>query len=127
PSGAWQGRKVTLPDGRWVGFGDIRLQPDNSDVLLFSQSLRSANYARAFDGLHRIYSNGRWASALAALSPDEDFVESFQLFVLMNPGLRQTAITSGKYSDSIVRNGNVAPLVQTKLQCFARLYQPAKR
>jgi len=127
PSGAWQGRKVTLPDGRWVGFGDIRLQPDNSDVLLFSQSLRSANYARAFDGLHRIYSNGRWASALAAFSPDEDFVESFQRFFLLNAGLQQTAITSGKYSDSVVRNGNVAPLVQTKLQCFARLYQPAKR
>ncbi|MFL5268059.1 MAG: hypothetical protein ACJ8AH_15950 [Stellaceae bacterium] len=130
PSGAWQGTPVDIPKHRWIGFGDIRLQPKDSDVQLLAQFLQSGDYSRAFDRLHRIYSNGRWASALAAFSPDEDFVETFELFVLLNAGLRQAAITTyghRKYSDSIVRDVNVAPFLQTKLQCFARLAQPASR
>jgi hypothetical protein len=89
--------------------------------------LRSGDYSQAFEILHRIYSDGRWASALAAFSPDEDYVETFELFVLMNAGLRQIAITTygrRRYSDNIVREVAVAPPLQTKLQCFASAAQP---
>jgi hypothetical protein len=127
PSGSWQGTPVDIPPNRWLDFGEIRLQPKTSDVLQLARFLRSADYSQAFEVLHRIYSNGRWASALAAFSPDEDFVETFELFVLMNAGLRQAAITTygrGRHSDNVIRDVTVAPVLQAKLQCFASAAQP---
>jgi len=127
PSGSWQGTPVNLPPHHWLGFGQIRLQPKNSDVLQLARFLRSADYSEAFEVLHRIYSDGRWASALAAFSPDEDFVETFELFVLMNAGLRQAAITTygrGRHSDNVVRDVTISPPLRTKLQCFASAAQP---
>jgi hypothetical protein len=127
PSGSWQGIPVTLPPHHWVYFGEIRLQPPDSDVLRLRRFLQSADYSQAFEVLHRIYSNGQWASALAAYSPDEDYVETYELFVLMNSGLRHSAITTygrGRHSDNVVRDATVSPTLQTKLQCFARAAQP---
>jgi hypothetical protein len=127
PSGSWQGIPVDIPPGRFVHFGDIRLQPKNSDVSQLALFLRSGDHNQAFEVLHRIYSNGRWASALAAFSPDEDFVETFELFVVMNAGLRQAAITTygrARHSDNVVRDVTVAPVLQAKLQCFASAAQP---
>jgi hypothetical protein len=127
PSGAWQGTPVDLPKGHWLEFGKIRLQPPDSDVLRLEHFLRSADYSQAFEVLHRIYSNGRWASVLAAFSADEDYVETFELFVLMNAGLRQSAVTAygrARHSDNIVREATVTPPLQAKLQCFANAFKP---
>jgi hypothetical protein len=127
PSGSWQGIPVDLPSHHWLGFGEIRLQPENSDVLQLARFLRTENYSQGFEVLHRIYSKGQWASALAAFSPDEDFVETFELFVLMNAGLRKAAITTYgrvRHSDNVVRDVTVAPVLQAKLQCFASAAQP---
>ena len=127
PSGSWQGTPVDIPPDRWVHFGEIRLQPRNSDVSRLEYLLSSGDYSQAFEVLHRIYSDGRWASALAAFSPDEDFVETFELSVLMNAGMRQAAITTygrARHSDDVVRDVTVSPPLQTKLQCFASAAQP---
>jgi hypothetical protein len=129
PSGAWLGNSVDLPPYHWIGFGQIRLQPKDSDVLQLQRFLHSGRYREAFDRLHRIYSNGRWATALAAFSPDEDFVETFELFVLINAGLRQASVTTYgrvRHLDNIVRDVNVTPFLQTKLQCFESLSQPRR-
>jgi hypothetical protein len=127
PSGSWQGVPVDLPPKRWVHFGEILGQPRDSDVSQLARFLQSGDYSQAFERLHLIYANGRWASALAAFSPDEDFVETFQLFVLMNAGLRQATVTSygrGRHSDNII-SGQTVPLpLQSKLQCFASPAQP---
>jgi hypothetical protein len=115
-----------LPPHHWLGFGEIRLQPPDSDVLRLQHFLRSADYGQAFEVLHRIYTNRRWASALAAYSPDEDYVETFELLVLMKAGLRQSAVTTygrARHSDNIVRETTVAPPLQAKLQCFASAVQ----
>ena len=87
-----QGRK-----GRWVEFGDIsnnnHLQDDVNMVRFFGALQAGNDFVTVGDLLHEIYSgklpdgtvvnNGRWASGLAAYSTDEDFVETFQLLVLM--------------------------------------------
>jgi hypothetical protein len=127
PSGSWQGTPVDIPKDRFVHFGEIRLQPKNSDVLQLERFLSSGDYSRAFEVLHRIYSDGRWASALAAFSPDEDFVETFELFVVMSAGLQQATITTygrGRHSDNVVRDASVVRPLRTKLQCFASATQP---
>jgi hypothetical protein len=83
-----------LPDQRWISFGRPRNyhKADDVDLTKLGFHLARGTYADAGDLLHGIYSgqppdgtnvqDGRWASALAAFSTDEDFVETFQLFVL---------------------------------------------
>jgi len=127
PGGAWQGTPVGIPVDRWVHFGDITNQPPGSDVEQLRSFLRAGKYSDAFEHLHLIYANGRWASALAAFSPMEDYVETYELFVLTSAGLRQSAVTTfGRttHLDSMVRDLKVPPFLQTKLQCFASAGQP---
>lgn len=97
PTGVGQGSWLlppSLPDYRWVSFGQPRNyhKADDVDMTKLESDLNHQKYDDAGDLLHAIYSgqqpngtnvqNGRWASALAAFSTDEDFVETFQLFVL---------------------------------------------
>jgi len=83
PLGSWP-FPVDLPPGRWLSFGEILNQAPPSDVLQLPGLLSPRHLSEAAARLHNIYSNGRWASALAAFSPHEEFVETFELFVLRN-------------------------------------------
>jgi hypothetical protein len=149
----------TVPTGRWVSFGDPRNyhKPDDMDMtkLVADLNKKTKNYPEAGDLLHAIYSgqqldgtntqNGRWASALAAFSTDEDFVETFQLFVLMHAqtqpqvpssgplqNLRVTIYGSKKnvggrivpYSDDVLANFGNKPELMRKSNCFGYLAMP---
>jgi hypothetical protein len=93
PQGSWL-LPPTLPDYRWISFGTPRNyhKADDADMTQLGFYLDHQMFPAAGDLLHGIYSgelpngtnvqNGRWASALAAFSTDEDFVETFQLLVL---------------------------------------------
>ena len=88
----------TVSDTRWVSFGLPRNyhKVDDVDMTKLGFALNNGSthgtFPEAGDLLYGIFSgqlpggknvqNGRWASALAAFSTDEDFVETFQLFVL---------------------------------------------
>jgi hypothetical protein len=115
---------VDVPPGRWVPFGYIA-RPSVPYVAQLPGLLGSGSYGSARENLHRIYSSGRWASTLAAFSPDEDFVETFELFVLVNanPGLRTLNITVGDHSDDLLRNLNPNSEVGRKFRCFGALPQ----
>jgi hypothetical protein len=125
PGGSWEGALVDIPPGRFVEFGYIR-QPPQVDVGLLPHLLNSGQYANAGDVLHQIYSRGKWVSLLAAYSPDEDFVESFELSVLRSAGLQTLTINitgNTMHSENIVMNGNVGATLAAKLQCFNSLSQ----
>jgi hypothetical protein len=117
-----------VPPNRWVPFGYIA-QPGAPYVAQLASLLGSRFYANAAENLHQIYSSGRWASALAAYSPDEDFVETFELYVLVNatPGLQALTINVGNHSDNILQNVNLNSELGRKLRCFGALPQlPAR-
>jgi hypothetical protein len=82
PSGNWEGSPVSFPNtGRFVFFGD---------TLPYSGS-----HVPGLPGvLHNINSSAHWASALAAFSPVEDFIETFELSVLLGAGLVNLQINS---------------------------------
>jgi hypothetical protein len=109
-SGNWGGGMVNVPSKngrRWLDFGDI--------------SPNAGPDVRGLPGtLHNLYHSGDWADVLAAFSPDEDFVETFELFVLWKAGLTTLEVTSnnGRYSDFIIDNGTVAPALANKIGCF---------
>jgi len=88
PGGNWGKIQVGVPNSgghRFVFFGDTLSYPGS-----YVPGLPNT--------LHSIYSGGNWASALAAFSPDEDFVETFELRVLLKAGLTGLQIST----DSIV-------------------------
>lgn len=103
PGGNWGTSPVNVPNSgghRFVFFGDT--------------STYSGSHVPGLPGtLHSIYSSGNWASALAAFSPDEDFVETFELRVLLKAGLTGLQINT----DFIVPVPNGSWLAW-KIGCF---------
>ena len=153
PQGSWLA-PPTVSTTRWVSFGDPRNYHKTDDMdltkLIADLNKRARNYPEAGDLLHAIYSgqqldgtnaqNGRWASALAAFSTDEDFVETFQLFVLMHAltqaqvsgplqNLRVIIYGSQKnvagqivpYADDVPANFNNKQELMRKSGCFSYL------
>ncbi|MGE5268143.1 MAG: hypothetical protein ACM3JG_00580 [Thiohalocapsa sp.] len=87
--------------------------------------------SRFFSGklpLHAGRPRGRWASLLAAFTPDHDFVESFALFVLLNntnsrAPLKSVAISiPGHPNEDIVATCDERPVLMSKLGCFQRAF-----
>jgi hypothetical protein len=146
-TGSWQNGPA-IPYQRWVSFGDTsnnyHLTDDVNLSNLFHGLFNGNEYYTAVgDILHGIYSgqwngqnadNGRWASALASFSTDEDFVETFQLNVLMNasPPLTNLPLTiyrSGKKPviDDIPANLANKPVLKAKVGCVGPLPSLAQR
>jgi hypothetical protein len=102
PSEKWGGSPAPLPVGGYVFFGDT--------------SPYSGSQVPGLPGtMHNIHSSGHWASVLAAFSPTEDFVETFELSVLIKAttGLTRLQINS----DSIVP-ASKGSWLDWKLACF---------
>jgi hypothetical protein len=85
---SWQNPDTPPP---FRGFGDPEVKQkddnttDNVKLHKLGFALLQGNFVKAATMLDKIYSSkGRWASALAAFSPDEDFVETFKLYILMH-------------------------------------------
>ena len=119
-----------LPDYRWVSFGQPRNyhKADDVDMTKLGFDLDHRTFPDAGDLLHGIYSgiqNGRWASALAAFSTDEDFVETFQLYVLMHARtpLQHSQVKifgtrNQPYLDDIPYTFSLKPELVRKSHCF---------
>jgi hypothetical protein len=138
-SASWQNGPA-IPMGRWLNFGDVSdnyHKVDDVNMATLFQGLFSRKfYTVVADLLYAIYSgqlpdnrnvdNGRWASALAAYSTDEDFVETFQLYILMTaPKSPLTNLPITIYRDrktpvtaDVPANVRTKPVLKAKIQCF---------
>jgi hypothetical protein len=120
----------TIPEGRWVSFGQPRNyhRADDVDMTKLGFDLDHGRFSDAGDLLHGLYGgiqNGRWASALAAFSTDEDFVETFQLFVLrhartplQHSRVRVFGTADKQYFDDIPYTFDLRPELVRKSSCF---------
>jgi hypothetical protein len=83
--GSW-GHHIDIPPGRWIDFGkssDNQVHvPDY--VSMLNSALSRNNFGQAGTTLNGIYQDPDLADALATFSPDEDFVETYQWYVLLN-------------------------------------------
>jgi hypothetical protein len=121
PSGSWGGSPVGVPrnrsGNRWADFGDISVAA-GPDVQGLPDQIDTGGYPAVAAALRRIHLARHWASTLAAFSPDEDFVEAFELSVLGKAGLQKLTFKIGGHSDTVfppVAGSGLA----TKLACFA--------
>jgi hypothetical protein len=97
---AWNA--IDIPPGRWISFGqqngNIVHNPDYISVIkgdLQPEPTRQGpDFAAAGEHLNTLLQDQGFASTLAAVSPDEEFVETYQLFVLLRSGhLRDFKLT----------------------------------
>jgi len=132
-SPAWQ----SLPAGKnlWRGYGDV-IGTHNSDDVQIQQILAALPHGGGPDVhgagalVDKIYNTslGRWASLFAAFSPDEDFVETFKLFVLKNSKYPtslqslpiQIPIANVIVTEDIPGTCSKRPVLAAKMSCFAQ-------
>ncbi len=129
PANLWS-TPVDVPPNRWIGFGQTRDVPSGAEISKVKGGLDRGSpqnpkgFRDAGDHLDIIYSNGLWASALAAFSPDEEFVETFQLHALLsaNPKLQHLEIVitgnHGKHRHDPPAHLNPNSVLGKELQCF---------
>jgi hypothetical protein len=122
---------VDVPPNRWIGFGKPRDIPSGAEILSVQDGLNRGSsgnqqgFRDAGDHLDLLLSNKRWASILAAFSPDEEFVEVFQLHILLNanPKLQHLEIrifgnNANPYKHDRPFNLNPHSVLGQELQCF---------
>jgi hypothetical protein len=134
------------PPPMWREFGEIQNEHAPPDIDISDIALAIARHSirpgHAGDLLHEILKRGaHWASPFAAFSPDEDFIETYTLYVLTkaNPALTSlkntiTGATDGTCSkqpggicqDDVPSDltGNYKPELRRKLDCIANLVNP---
>jgi hypothetical protein len=135
-SNSWSG--VNITQNRWINFGDqISNEIHNPNYIgMIANDLNpvSPNFSQAGEDLNKLYSDQGLTGTLAAVSPDEDFVETYMLYVLLNSKLNN-ARQLQKFLVSIAGNGttythdiadifNNKPQLLTKMSCFGPLPSP---
>lgn len=84
-TGSW-GHNINIPPGRWIDFG----RPSGNQthvpdyVSMLNSNLSQPTFGPAGTTLYGIFQDPDLADALATFSPDEDFVETYQWYVLLN-------------------------------------------
>ena len=135
---SWADLSDTPPVSRWLPFGYASPARHKADDVQIDE-IKNAPPGQKGAKVALIYRvdgtppprNGRWANLFAAFSPEEDFVETFKLFVLRrantNPShplhMKAKIKVDGVF---ITRDipGTVAsrPVLQNKLACFAQKF-----
>ena len=101
------------PPPLWRNFGDTQneheLYDTNISDIALAITRHSINPGFAGDLLYNIYKRGgHWASLFAAFSPDEDFVGTFDLYVLT-----QAAVTPLKSLQITITGTSTGPCPST--------------
>jgi hypothetical protein len=82
--------------------------------------VQAGNTGQAGDLVNTMLTTQPWASFFAAISPDEDFVETYKLKVLTSAGLRSLPFvvpgTSAPHGINIP--ANISPALATKMSCI---------
>ena len=77
----WSGKP---PPNRWVTFGQTRDR--NQTLKRLKVYMHGGDFPHAGDELYKIFTDKSWVDVVAAVSPDEDFVETQEFLVLINAG-----------------------------------------
>jgi hypothetical protein len=118
---------------RWRDFGNTATdtQNDHGQAPLFSDYINATTDALKEKIVNSLYSPGEpWASFLSANVPEEDFVETYKLDILMKAGLTSmplmiplgngTSTTKEDIPGELYNNGNptLMPTLSDKISCL---------
>jgi hypothetical protein len=119
--GAWN--NIDVPAGRWIDFAQpsvIAAHTPNYTSILNSH-LSQSNFAQAATTLEAMLQNQNLAGALATFSPIEDFVETYEWYVLLNaspPLSNLTILIPGRPAYNMAAGVANKPALQHKMACF---------
>ena len=119
--GSWN--NIDVPVGRWIDFAQpARKSIHNPDyVSNLNSHLSQSNFAQAGATLLAVFRNQDLATILAAFSPHEDFVETYELYVLLNaaPALSNLTVRIAGLPPYDIAGGVAnKPAVRNKMACF---------
>jgi len=130
---------IDVPPGRWISFGqqnaNILHNPDYISIIkgdIQSQFARLGHdFSESGEHLHVLLQDTGLASTLAAVSPDEEFVETYQLYVLLRsslngvPQFTNFPLTIYGRASQYIHNTPIdyknKPSLLSKLNCFGQL------
>jgi hypothetical protein len=123
PTGKWQGQyPVGIPDRvlpRFVTFAEL----DQNSPLDQAPPYNNLPYQLFYNQsqlINSTYTDGLYLSILAAYSPDEDFVESFEWSVLRKSKKKDLGWTANNHPVLEHGNGHF-PGVENKMKCFDKV------
>ena len=126
--GSWRNMiYLPLPPGkRWIDFGEVR-NIHYPDYLTYLKSdLDSANFIQSAEDIHSILQAPNLVSVLAAFSPDEDFVETYQLKVINDTNTFNSLVLqiydsshTMIYSEDILAKFKSGTDIDDKAKCFS--------
>ena len=120
--GSWR-HNINIPPGRWIDFG----RPSGNQthvpdyVFMLNSALSQSNFGQAGAILYQTFQDPDLADVLATFSPDEDFVEAYEWYVLLNaaPPLSSLTIQISGFSPYNVAGGMANKQgVARKMACF---------
>jgi len=128
-AGSWS--SINIPHvndtpGRWIEFGERLVNevhnPDHAKLI--KDELSGSQFPNAGKRLLALLQDLGLADTLAGFSPDEDFVETYQWYVLTNAGLTDLTIKITGQSDyNIPRGFAHKRQLQTKFNCLTQYIQ----
>ncbi len=122
PMGKWQGNYLlAIPSGRFVTFAELNQNSRLNQGPPYN-NLQYQLFYNLSQLINSIYTGGQYLSLLAAYSPDEDFVESFEWSVLRNSKKKDLGWTANGLP--VLENGDGHfPALKNKLKCFDAVSQ----
>jgi hypothetical protein len=135
---SWGGMDVNQPK-MWLGFGETmgdQHAPGITQISSLKQAIRNSDFQTAASLLNSLYApqssgnpSGVWPSLFGAISPEEDFVETFKVFILTRPETNAhmpiTTMRLNIFADTTI--APQPPVVAFKPNIFADLNRNAKK
>jgi hypothetical protein len=111
---------------RFVGFGTQNRNRRTNPTLAFDvEQLRSAvqdgRFVPVIDAVHAVYRAREFVSFFAAVSPEEDFVETYKYHALAEAMRRQPLVIDLDGQEIDVLGYLAAPIPAAKLECLGKL------
>jgi hypothetical protein len=117
PPGPWRYLE-TLPARKQDGYQNHQNSPQTNDI---DNAIARNSFSTAGQYLAQVYAGNEWPSFFGSITADEDFVETYKLWVLTratNPltSLKLSIPTSPSYQGNIPES--ISGDLQAKLKCF---------
>lgn len=105
--------------GRWVAFGDQK--SNRQQKIRFYVSDLKGKAEAADEAIKSVYRSKEFVSPVAALRPEEDFVETYKYQVLADVKQPPTIGIPGQTRNVSLKSFLAAPAIKSKIACLRTL------
>jgi hypothetical protein len=116
---SWDARRFRQSMDRWVDFGEQKSNRQKN--IRFNVTDLRGKADAANEAIKSVYRSREFVSAIAALRPEEDFVETYKYKLLADVKQPPTIGILGQARNVSLRNFLAAPVIKRKIECLRTL------